>query len=268
MSKQLYVFAYGGGVQSTAALVLAAQERIPYRVFVFANVGDDSERADTLRYVRDVAMPFAATHGIELVEVRRVMVNVPQRTLYQETVDPTLASIPIPTRMSDGAPGLRSCTQHFKIKVIGKEVKRRGASKANPAMLGLGISTDEYQRMGTSRIAWQVNDYPLIDLRLSRNDCHRIIYDAGLDSPGKSSCWFCPFYRLADWQRMRQHEPEIFQQCVDFEALILEKCKRLGKPPRYLSRRGMPLDQAIPNQAVLPLDNEHDDFCESGHCMT
>jgi hypothetical protein len=39
----LRTFSYGGGWQSTAALVLAAQGRLDYRVFVFANVRDDSE---------------------------------------------------------------------------------------------------------------------------------------------------------------------------------------------------------------------------------
>ncbi len=35
-----YVFSCGGGVQSTACLVLAAQGKIPYQTFIFANVGD------------------------------------------------------------------------------------------------------------------------------------------------------------------------------------------------------------------------------------
>ena len=39
----LRVFAHGGGVQSTAALVLSAQGRIDFPVHLFANVGDGSE---------------------------------------------------------------------------------------------------------------------------------------------------------------------------------------------------------------------------------
>ena len=35
--------AHGGGVQTTALLVLAGQGRLAYRTFLFANVGDDSE---------------------------------------------------------------------------------------------------------------------------------------------------------------------------------------------------------------------------------
>ncbi|MGW1662787.1 hypothetical protein [Streptomyces microflavus] len=57
---------YGGGVQSTALLVLAAQERIDFRTFLMANVGDDSEHPGTLRYLEEYARPFAAEHGIEL----------------------------------------------------------------------------------------------------------------------------------------------------------------------------------------------------------
>lgn len=63
---------YGGGVQSTALLVLAAQGRIDYPLFLFANVGADSEHPASLRYVREVAMPYAEAHGIELVELCRV----------------------------------------------------------------------------------------------------------------------------------------------------------------------------------------------------
>lgn len=46
----LRVFSYGGGVQSTGALVLAAQGRIDFPTFLFCNVGDDSEHPGTLLF--------------------------------------------------------------------------------------------------------------------------------------------------------------------------------------------------------------------------
>ena len=49
---------YGGGVQSTALLVLAAQKRIDFRTFLMANVGDDSENPGTLRYLEEYAKPM------------------------------------------------------------------------------------------------------------------------------------------------------------------------------------------------------------------
>jgi len=53
----LRVFAYGGGIQSTAALVLAAAGRINFPVFLFANVGEDSEHPATLAYLHHTARP-------------------------------------------------------------------------------------------------------------------------------------------------------------------------------------------------------------------
>src|ERR671910_1536926 len=49
------VVSYGGGVQSNALLELAAQGRIDYRTFLFANVGDDSEHGGPSRNDADEA---------------------------------------------------------------------------------------------------------------------------------------------------------------------------------------------------------------------
>lgn len=102
--NDLRIFSYGGGVQSTAALVLAAQGRLNFRRFWFANVGDDSEHPATLRYVRDVAQPFAEANGIEYRELRYTRRDGRQPTLYSEVMGNN-RSIDIPMRMSNGAPG-------------------------------------------------------------------------------------------------------------------------------------------------------------------
>lgn len=261
------VFSYGGGVQSTAALVLAAEKRIDFPVFLFSNVGDDSEHPATLRYVRDVAMPYAQDHGIELVELRRVRRDGTRPTLYQESLSEHLAGIPVPLRMSNGMPGVRSCTKHYKVRVIASETKRRGATPQAPAIVGLGISIDEWQRMSTNTgAAWQQVKYPLIDLRLSRAECASIIERAGLPVPPKSSCWFCPFKRPSDWQRMKVNEPDIFMNAVVFELDMAAKRRAMGKKPLWLTRFAKPLHEVIGDQAMLDLDGA-DDACESGHCM-
>jgi 3'-phosphoadenosine 5'-phosphosulfate sulfotransferase (PAPS reductase)/FAD synthetase len=71
MAAMNHVFSCGGGVQSTACLVLAAQGRIPYRTFVFANVGNQAESPDTIEYIPKVLKPYAAKHGIEWVDLQR-----------------------------------------------------------------------------------------------------------------------------------------------------------------------------------------------------
>ncbi|MFJ4917205.1 phosphoadenosine phosphosulfate reductase, partial [Streptomyces sp. NPDC088726] len=67
----LRTFSFGGGWQSMAALVLAAQGGIDYRTFLFANVGDDSENPGTLAYFTEHAAPYAAAHGLDLIELER-----------------------------------------------------------------------------------------------------------------------------------------------------------------------------------------------------
>ncbi|TDB83784.1 phosphoadenosine phosphosulfate reductase, partial [Actinomadura sp. 7K534] len=93
-------FSYGGGWQSTAALVLAAQGRIDFPTFLFANVGDDSEHPATLRYIRDHAAPYAAAHGIDLRELHRIRRDGTTETLYGRLTREGSRSIPIPVRMS------------------------------------------------------------------------------------------------------------------------------------------------------------------------
>jgi hypothetical protein len=259
-------FSYGGGIQSTAALVLAAQSKIDFPLFLFSNVGDDSEHPGTLRYVRDVAMPFAQAHGIELVELRRTRPDGTPRTLLEEVQSETLKSIPVPVRMTNGMPGTRSCTKHYKVLVIAGETKRRGATADNPAIVGLGISIDEWQRMSTNTgAAWQRTTYPLIDQRLDRASCIRIIEQADLPVPPKSACWFCPFHRISDWQRMKVNEPDLFMNAVIFELDVNAKRRRLGRPSVYLTRFGKPLHEVIGDQSLM--DFEDDTTCDNGHCM-
>ena len=65
MSEPLKVISYGGGVQSTAMIVLATQGLIPgVTDALFSNVGDDSEYPATLTFVRDIMTPWAAERGI------------------------------------------------------------------------------------------------------------------------------------------------------------------------------------------------------------
>lgn len=262
---QLRIFSFGGGVQSTAALVLAARGEIDFKTFIFANVGADSEHPATLAYIAEHSRPYAERHGIELVEVHRYTRDGAPETLYGRLTKPGSRSLPIPVRMNDtGAPGTRSCTADFKIRLIAKELRSRGATKLRPGVCGLGISLDEFQRARSdSGFNYQTLEYPLITLRLTRTDCVRIIQDAGLPVPPKSSCWFCPFHRLEVWQKMHDKEPALFAQAVALEELLNERRARLGRDPIWLTARRRPL-----NQAIQGYQSEMDDNCESGYCHT
>lgn len=271
MTEPLAVVSYGAGVQSTALLVLAAQGYIPHRTFLFANVGDDSEHPASLRYLREVAFDYAAAHGIEMHELHRVPVKGRSKgeveTLWGRLMREDSRSLPIPVRMSNGAPGTRSCTADFKIRVIGRWLKEHGATAANPARVAIGISTDEYQRATSRRVEpYEMTEYPLLTLEhrlapqgANRNDCKRIIADAGLPVPPKSSCFFCPFHKPSVFADQARTEPELFAKSVLLEDTLNARREMLGKDPVYLTRFGRRLGDVFANEQQSLLDDWDED---------
>jgi hypothetical protein len=329
---------YGGGVQSTALLVLAAERRIDFPLFLMANVGDDSEHPDTLAFVRLFAQPWADEQGIEMHVLERKRRDGSAETLMGRLIDPKKCpvckgvgsvftdrtddsavcagcegiglvesrSLPIPVRMSNGAPGNRSCTADFKIAVTGKELKRRGATADNPATIGIGISLDEIQRAANRKVdAHERVVYPLIGigeetgLKLRRSDCERVIRETVLSPamtaharsvadglppkvrqqlertgftrfpiPPKSSCYFCPFHKEAAWSDLARDRPDLFEKSVQLERTLNKRRAMLGKAPVFLTRFARPLDEVINDgQELLPLLSD-DAGCDSGWCMT
>lgn len=266
----LHVFSYGGGVQSTAALVLAAQGKIDYRTFLFCNVGEDSENPDTLAYVHEVAMPFAHEHGLELIELHKVRRDGSLESVYRTLTRPGSRSIGIPVHMANGAPGRRACTLDFKIRVVDRWLKREWQAHRLGVLVGLGISLDEFTRMRTNTdpdtLAWKTLEYPLIDLRLDRQGCKALIQQAGLPVPPKSSCWFCPYHSQRTWQVLRDTQPALFERAVALERRINERRTVIGKDQVYLSRRCTLLPMATSEYAQTSF-LEDEQVCESGYCF-
>lgn len=281
MTERIHAFSFGGGVQSTAALVLAAQGKLPatddsnrWDVFLFANVGERAEHPATLAYVEQHAKPFAEQHGVELVEVQKRLRDGTRHDLLDHIEAPN-KSIPFPVRMNNGMPGKRSCTADFKIAVIAKELKRRGATDDAPAIVGIGISMDEIQRAKgwgevDPRSPEQIREYPLLRLGLRRRDALRIIADAGLPEPPRSACWFCPFHSLDEWRRLRRNEPDLFAHAVSVERMLNDRQAAMGRQSIWMTRYAQPLDQVVADQLVMGVDDPGPAgaTCDTGHCFT
>lgn len=250
------VYSHGSGVQSTAMAVLVAQGFLDRGPFLFSNVGDDSEDPETLVYFREVFRPWAADQGIEVHELgrdpRRGRYKGERLTLYRQLMEPESRSLPIPVRMANGAPGRRSCTADYKIRVVQRWLLANGASEETPWRTAVGISTDEFGRATSrKREPYEVLEYPLLSLPwrdrigLSRNDCEDVIRSAGLPVPPKSSCYFCPFHRPSVWAEMRRDRPHLFDKAADLEDTLNERREKLGKDRVYLTRFARPLREAI-----------------------
>jgi hypothetical protein len=269
------VISYGGGVQSTALLVLASQGELGHvDAALFANVGEQAEDPETLRYVWNVVMPYATS--VPVIELHRQTREGERVDLYERITRLKSKSVPIPMRGSDtGKPGKRACTKDYKIKVIGKWLLDRGATPEAPAEVLIGFSKDEAHRMNTEQPdpKWtkaercQAKSYPLIDRGLTRNDCLSIIAKAGLPRPPKSSCWFCPYHKPSVWAEMKRTRPALFYKSADLEELINA---RRSNGTVYLTRFGRPLVAAIGAEMQPNLDRGTGpgETCDEGYCWT
>jgi hypothetical protein len=241
-------------------------------VFVFANVGDDSENPDTLEYVERYAKPYAAAHGLDLVEVQRAFRDKRTPTLLAH-LQRDARGVAIPMRMADsGAPGNRKCTYDWKIRVVAHYLQRQ-RGWVPPWDVALGISWDESHRMTDADTAVDgipfTRSYPLCDLRLRVDDCARLVADAGLPPAPKSSCWFCPYHTRAAWAKQRLLRPDLFQKTVDLERHLNAVRDGLGKDHLYFSDRLKPLDVAVAEGVdQLGLFDDDDASCSSGYCWT
>lgn len=257
---------HGGGVQTTAMLVLAAEGRIPHRRFLFANVGDNAENPLTLAYHRTISVPFAEAHGIELRELRWVTRKGETRDLYDDLIRQE-SSITIPLRDSGGFMP-RKCTAVYKIQVVAREVRRLGATVAEPGEVAIGISVDEIERAKPGvpkQQPWTCKTYPLLDLGLRQSDCRKIITNAGLPMPPKSACSFCPFMSPEHWRQQRRRDPELFARNVELDAIMRERHIKLRHGgPGGIASPTLPLDVAVDDQGVLFEDAD----CDSGYCFT
>lgn len=222
---------YGGGKQSTALLVLAARGEIRFDTFLFANVGPKAENPETLAYFHEHALPYAAKHGLELTELRWVTRKGEVRDLYDDIMR-FEKDIPIPVRLGSGAFANRKCTVRYKIEVVAREVKRRGATVENPAVVAVGFSTDEVERANpgvAKQQPWTFKVHPLLDLGLSRDDCVRIVLDEGLPEPPKSSCYFCPYQGKAQWRERQRTDPALFAKAEHVERVLIGRRGDMGR---------------------------------------
>jgi hypothetical protein len=229
-------------------------------------VGDDSENPDTLKYLKSYALPFASENKILLEEAIRYDNGL---TLYQKVMS-DIEEIPLPMRYGSGGFLWRNCTSDYKIYCISKYIKLRFETRR--FITGLGISTEEIHRAKTTewyfdkkRWVWEKREYPLIDLGLNRSDCVKIIGDAGLPVPPKSSCYFCPYHNPVDWIELKESKPDLFNKAIEIEQFINRKrVSVFQKDKIWMHERLMPLDQAVNIQGHF---FDKLEVCESGYCM-
>lgn len=122
----------------------------------------------------------------------------------------------------------RQCTNHYKIKPINRRVRElaggqrgRPFPKNNHVEMWLGISMDEIFRMKPSREPWVMHRWPLMDLRMTRQDCDDWFASEFPDrSLHRSACVICPYRSDVHWLEMKRTEPDSYNEAVKFDRWL------------------------------------------------
>ena len=111
----------------------------------------------------------------------------------------------------------------------------RSIDSVRPIIMQLGISYDEIHRMKDSPDKDVVRAWPLIERKMNREDCRRVILDAGLPEPPKSSCYFCPLLPGKYFKRLAAEDPVLFENAAALEDRM--NTRREGKKPDHAGCR-------------------------------
>lgn len=270
MTTPIKVLSFGAGVQSTTLLRMMIHGEIePAKHAIFSDTGWEPQAV----YENMEKMRLEAENaGIKFHVVSR-------GNIRKDSLDPEskFASIPVHVVNLQGehAMARRQCTNEYKLQPIIKKLrelaglKRYGRSKEHLVTSIIGISLDEIARMKHGPFPWIVNQYPLVDRRMTRQDCLDWNNNHDYDLPPRSACIGCPYHSDEEWANMKTHDPGSWADAVDFDEQLRSSpdiSQRMFQGRSYLHRQRIPLsvvDFEIGNQEK-PTDmfnNECEGMC-------
>jgi hypothetical protein len=272
---RLRVLSLGAGVQSTTLALMAAHGEIGPMpdCAIFADTGWEPKAVyDHLDWLRSPnVLPFPV-HVVSAGNIRDQLIGAAKGKrwasipAFAKNVAPVGSAVPVFDMDAAGALvevstrrttrdtvsiGMirRQCTTDFKVVPIRRKVRAlagltRKRSPGNPVVeQWIGISRDEIMRVKPSRETWQVNRWPLIEMRMSRRDCLAWLRRNDYPEPPKSACIGCPFHDNARWRAMRDHDPDAWSDAIEVDRAIRTGLRGI-RGEVFLHRSAVPLDEA------------------------
>ena len=211
-------------MNSMALLVLIKQGKLKVDIVIFADPG--AELPETYEHLEKYVKPLCKELGIKFVTIPglRKGLNLLEYCKKYKI---------FPSRK------FRACTQHHKFRPILKWIDEN--IKEDFKMI-LGIDYGEKHR--AERIVNRNNSdykegallFPLIEMKIDRKGCKRIIKKAGYPCPVKSGCYFCPFKSTIAYRWLFEQHPDIFAEAEELERVAVERYTKNypDKKPYYL----------------------------------
>lgn len=233
-----------------AALIVQGVVQKP-DLAVIADTG--REQSTTWKYMREIVAPALATVGVLL---HRVPSSEYATVDLYGGKDGNSLLIPAYTNRSGEIGKLPAyCSNEWKRRVVQRWATSLGVVSAD---MWLGISIDEMRRLTAGHGKWG-HRFPLIEQRMSRDDCVRLVERTGWSPAPRSSCWMCPNHTQREWRDIRDNKPDDWASAITLDVDI-----RKRDPHAFLHSDCVPLDEADLDERNGVLF-EHG--CDSGHCF-
>lgn len=252
------IISLGAGVQSSSLFLMSCLGELP--------------KADCAIFADTQREPSGVYKHLAFLKEQGEKHNIPIYTvstgdLGQDTLDHAAgdrkraASIPFFVDTGKGTEGRawRQCTNDYKIAPLRRMA--RDLAAGGRIEMWIGISTDEIRRAKDSGVKDITHIFPLLERRMSRQDCLSWYTRNGFPQPARSACTFCPYRKDHEWQRIKETDPEAFQEAVEFDEAVRNMPKMNGTC--YLHRSLRPLAEI---DFTNPADKGQMDFGFEEEC--
>ena len=210
----------GGGVNSTALLLLLKKQNIEFET-IFVN--HETDLPETYKYIE-----YLKKKGFKITEIK------PNYGGYSSLYEYCKFRKFLPSIY------LRWCTYRFKLQPIWNFVEK-------PCIMFIGISYDEKRRTLTKeqygkkykKARGITPKYPLVERHLTRNDCIKIIKKAKLKIPIKSGCWICPYQSPKNLKELYIKHRDLFEKLMELEKIRGNAHTLKKRPVQYYVPWGM-----------------------------
>jgi len=242
----MIIHSWGGGTQSIAIAVLIFQNKLkkPDHI-VFADTG--REASETMIYFNKWLKPIFDKEKMHLLIADHSYSTVDLKSKSGKVL--------MPVYQYPNGKLKTYCSNEWKQRVIRRYLRK--VLKVNKCKMWLGFSIDEIERMKDSGVKWITNDYPLIEMGITREECKNIVIDYGLPKPPRSSCWCCPHRTNQEWSHLKENFPDDFRKAIDLD-------EDLSKDSVYLHRSRTRLKEAD----LTNKNKKEETTCQESFCFT
>lgn len=204
----------GGGTNSTALVIECFNRGMRPDWILFADTG--GERPETYAAIERLGRWCMERDWTPITTTRWIRKD----GSFESLEDNCLRTGYMPSK----AYGYSGCSSKWKIQPAQRWRKANGFART---VYAVGFDAGEHKRVNKRKCERTLIDqedteeypwYPLYAWGITRAGCEAIIARAGLPPTPKSSCFFCPNMKKAEWDALKAEHADLFARALAIEA--------------------------------------------------